>query len=349
MSLIIKLNNFRLIGSRAFSFILLLTLLNCGAVTKKHTIQYTDGYGNPVSLFSVEKGSGIPVILIHGNSFDHTVWKKQFESDQLKNYRLIAYDLRGHGKSIHFNEPLNYKNQYSLKLHAEDLSAVLKYYGLKEAILVGWSLGGNITLHYLSNHFQPPVKQALIFGTTPSFGASGEKQFPGGLPNLSGYFLKEFFLNRTPTQEAIRAFSRAAIQKSSDSGDLLSDDEILYFSRVVASTDGYARIGVTDGLKEMVADLTDGKLDMNSVTYDSYNFSQVELISKIQRIGTPVRVILSSNDFFSMDQVKYLEKLNPEKISISQPYRVGHAVFYSEPELFHDELNKLIASSIKSK
>jgi 3-oxoadipate enol-lactonase len=94
---------------------------------------------DPVQLSFVEYGSGTPVLLVHGFPLDHTIWGEQI--NDLQNIcRVIAPDLRGHGKS-----PAP-EGAYSVDVMAKDLMALLDRIGVQKAIWVGHSMGGYITM-----------------------------------------------------------------------------------------------------------------------------------------------------------------------------------------------------------
>lgn len=63
-----------------------------------------------ISLYYQEKGSGTPFILLHGNSEDGNYFKSQIDFFS-NNYRMIAVDTRGHGKSPRGNAPFT-MNQF---------------------------------------------------------------------------------------------------------------------------------------------------------------------------------------------------------------------------------------------
>ncbi|WP_408011383.1 alpha/beta fold hydrolase [Pseudalkalibacillus sp. A8] len=92
-----------------------------------------------------ERGTGEPLILIHGVGLDYTMWQMQMEklSDQ---FRVIAYDMIGHGGSEHPPAP------YSLSQFVEQLAMLLDYLQIEKAHLVGFSMGGMVaqafTLEY---------------------------------------------------------------------------------------------------------------------------------------------------------------------------------------------------------
>ncbi|WP_281225896.1 class A beta-lactamase-related serine hydrolase [Flavobacterium aquiphilum] len=95
-------------------------------------------------LYYEELGNGVPVIFIHGHSFDHSEWDPQF-FEFAKKYRVIRYDCRGYGYSDKPKEDLAF-------LHADDLLKLMNRLKIKKAHLVGLSMGGFIATDFLALH-----------------------------------------------------------------------------------------------------------------------------------------------------------------------------------------------------
>jgi pimeloyl-ACP methyl ester carboxylesterase len=93
-------------------------------------------------IYYEESGQGEPVIFIHGHSLDHTMWDTQFYELE-KNYRVIRYDLRGYGISSMPDENRHF-------LHANDLAQLMDNLEIKEAHIIGLSLGGFISTDMLA-------------------------------------------------------------------------------------------------------------------------------------------------------------------------------------------------------
>ncbi|MEI8019464.1 MAG: alpha/beta hydrolase [Schlesneria sp.] len=90
-------------------------------------------------LFWTSAGSGDPLVLIHGGHFDHRIWEQQIDAFS-PYYRVIAYDVRGFGKS-----------SPQLKPHQAhvDLCELLHGLGIAGPVhLVGLSLGGRIAVDF---------------------------------------------------------------------------------------------------------------------------------------------------------------------------------------------------------
>jgi len=85
--------------------------------------------------------SGQEILFIHGFSQASLSWQRQVESDLAKEFRMITYDLRGHGNSDKPLQPAKYREA---KAWADEVQAVIERANLKRPVLVGWSYGGRV-------------------------------------------------------------------------------------------------------------------------------------------------------------------------------------------------------------
>ncbi len=90
---------------------------------------------------------GPAVILIHGLLGSRLDWAAQLASPDLRRYRLITYDLRGHGLS---GKPAGAEPYRDGRRWADDLAAVMRGSHASKPVLVGWSLGGVVISNYLA-------------------------------------------------------------------------------------------------------------------------------------------------------------------------------------------------------
>lgn len=88
---------------------------------------------------TIERGSGFPLVLLHGNSECAQDFSAQLNYFS-KDYRVIAVDTRGHGASPRGTAP------FTLEQFAEDLKRLLDRLSLRRVHLLGFSDGGNIAL-----------------------------------------------------------------------------------------------------------------------------------------------------------------------------------------------------------
>ena len=129
-----------------------LTLVLIGVATYLYQLLCKTGEffeANGVRLHYVQAGKGTPVILVHGLAFNHAAeWKLPRVFQRLsKRYCVIAFDNRGHGKSDKPYDP----SQYGLEL-VEDVVRLMDHLAIAKAHVVGYSLGGFITLRLALSH-----------------------------------------------------------------------------------------------------------------------------------------------------------------------------------------------------
>jgi pimeloyl-ACP methyl ester carboxylesterase len=93
-----------------------------------------------------ERGSGAPLLLVHGFPLDHTMWRSQIEALSA-GHRVIAPDLRGFGSSSPSGDVL------SMESHADDLAKLLDALGVdRPIVLCGLSMGGYIAWQFAARH-----------------------------------------------------------------------------------------------------------------------------------------------------------------------------------------------------
>jgi len=97
-------------------------------------------WGNP---------QGPEILLIHGFAQSHMSWIRQVKSDLAKDFRIITYDLRGHGNS---DKPLDKAPYHDNKAWGDEVKAVMDAAGLKRPVLVGWSYAGRVISDYVTTH-----------------------------------------------------------------------------------------------------------------------------------------------------------------------------------------------------
>ncbi|WP_409014783.1 alpha/beta fold hydrolase [Caballeronia sp. LP006] len=126
------------------------------AEEKSYTVNAPDG----VALAVQESGNpdGPAVVLIHGLLGSRLNWDAQVKSARLKGYRLITYDMRGHGRS---GKPTNADAYTDGRRWADDLATVIETSHARKPVLVGWSLGGAVISNYLAAYGDGKIAGAV--------------------------------------------------------------------------------------------------------------------------------------------------------------------------------------------
>jgi non-heme chloroperoxidase len=173
---------------------------------KVHTVR--GGGGLRLHVREWGRADGPPILFIHGLSQNHLCWVKQYASSLAEEFRLVAYDLRGHGMSEAPLEPEHYTDG---RLWADDVAAIIDELGLAQPVLVGWSYGPFVICDYVRAHGQDRIAAINFVEGAVKLGeaAFGTLIGPGFLDNFAGMVADDL-----PTNiQAMRSFVRACIVK----------------------------------------------------------------------------------------------------------------------------------------
>lgn len=182
------------------------------------TENYTSISVNGVAISYEDSGTGsIPVIFIHGFPFDKSSWQSQMEFLKTK-CRVIAYDIRGFGKSDAGKEKL------SIELFADDLIKFMDNLGIKKAIVCGLSMGGYILLNAISRY--PEKFEAIILCDTQCIADTDEVRekrnksidliMKDGLMGYTVAFIKNIFYDESleTKKEAVEKIKNTILSTS---------------------------------------------------------------------------------------------------------------------------------------
>ncbi|GAA5196512.1 alpha/beta hydrolase [Rugosimonospora acidiphila] len=130
--------------------------------------------GDETSLYYRDWGQGRPVVLLASQGLSSGMWQHLMSGLVDAGFRCLAYDRRGHGRS---DEP---RDGYDFDTLADDLAALMSHVDVREATLVGHSMGGAEIVRYLTRHGSQRVSRiALVSATLPFLLRTDEN--PGGI------------------------------------------------------------------------------------------------------------------------------------------------------------------------
>src|SRR5947207_13851586 len=116
-----------------------------------------------IDLYYEDHGSGRPVVLIHGYPLSGRAWDKQIPVLLEHGHRVITYDRRGFGKS---SQPTT---GYDYDTFANDLHTLLETLDLRDATLVGHSMGTGEVTRYLGHFGSARVARGVLVSPIPPF------------------------------------------------------------------------------------------------------------------------------------------------------------------------------------
>lgn len=136
------------------------------------------GGGLHLTVYETGNAAGPSIVFIHGFTANYLTWVHQLSGSLANEFRLVAYDLRGHGASEKPLDPANYTDG---TLWADDLNALIQAKHLTRPILVGWSYGGYIISDYIRKYGDRAIGGIVFL-------AAVTKQ---GTPEATGYLTSD--------------------------------------------------------------------------------------------------------------------------------------------------------------
>lgn len=116
-----------------------------------------------IEIYYEDHGSGRPVVLVHGYPLNGHSWERQERELLVAGRRVITYDRRGFGQS---SQPTV---GYDYDTFAGDLNALIEHLDLRDADLVGFSMGTGEVSRYLGRYGSARVRRAALLGVIPPF------------------------------------------------------------------------------------------------------------------------------------------------------------------------------------
>ena len=194
---------------------------------------------------AVVGGAGPTVVLSHGYGLSLREWNVVWGLFLGAGYRAIAFDHRGHGRSTVGSEGLGSRQM------ADDYRAVLEHFDVRDAVLVGHSTGGFLSVVFMLNHPEEASRRlrgAVLFAATASNVLEGAPQNRLQVPLIRAGVIQRIARTETygmlwgaaihgenPSPASVRAFCRLFSERSH--GDLLPILDAL------AREDYYGRLG----------------------------------------------------------------------------------------------------------
>jgi 2-succinyl-6-hydroxy-2,4-cyclohexadiene-1-carboxylate synthase len=109
----------------------------------------------------VEAGKGLPLVLLHGFTGSSENWLPYLQRFTAQ-YRVLAVDLLGHGKTDSPADPVRYQMDYA----SADLISIFDSFGLDRPVLLGYSMGGRLALH-VGVHYPQKLRGLILESASP--------------------------------------------------------------------------------------------------------------------------------------------------------------------------------------
>ena len=180
---------------------------------RARTVRGGGGLGLHVREWGPEDGP--PIVFVHGWSQNHLCWTRQVESSLAQEFRLVAFDLRGHGMS---EAPLEPERYTDAGLWADDLRAILDELELVRPVLVGWSYGAFVICDYIRLRGQERIAAIDFVEGVTKLGETAFGTFIG--PGFLDHFVDATSEDLPTSIRAMRSFVRTCLVAP------VSDDDV---------------------------------------------------------------------------------------------------------------------------
>jgi non-heme chloroperoxidase len=270
--------------------------------TGKARAEYIEVEPN-VRLHITDAGEGRPIVLIHGWPLSDEMYEYQYNALIKANFRAIGITLRGFGKS---DKPYGV---YNYDIFARDIKNVLSTLDIKDAVLVGFSMGGSIAIRYISKYNGAHVSGLALCGAAVPLWTQ-RKDFKYNFP-------------KSAVDELIELNGK-------DRPKLLSD-----FAKIFSATETSLSKGIGRWLNGI------------SLSASSYATAQclialrdTDLRPDMKKIIIPTVIMHGKKDkICSFDLAKQMKLGIPDsKLVIFK--KSGHSLFLEETDKFNSELIK---------
>lgn len=243
------------------------------------------------------------ILFIHGWPLSHKAYEYQVNEFSKKGYRCIAIDLRGFGDS---DKPAC---GYSYNDFAEDVRSIIKALDLRDITLVGHSMGGAISIRYLSKYDGYGVSRLVLLGAaSPRWTQKGDWKYGYTIEEVN-QFISDTYKDRP---KMLRGITESFFLKQ------ISKPFFDWFMGICLKASGWATAQALESLRDE------------------------EEFDDLPKINVPTLILHGVQD--EICSYKFAEYMKKE-ISNSKLVTLnccGHGLFYEDKEKVNMEIDKFI-------
>lgn len=285
------------------------------AQTKEGTTKSYDG----TRIWYRSIGFGTPIVCCNGLGCS-TFYFNYVENYFKRNYQVITWDYRGHGKS----DPPAKRQNHTIHSLLEDLKAVLRALEISKAIMIGHSMGTQVVYEYYSRY--PKSCIALI----PSFGT-----FERPMDTFMNFPLSKYFF------EVIYTFNHLFPKVSNLIGTLMVKNP--FWFHVGGFLNMMKPLLVDKAIMKQYVDhiINVDPIFLSELTREMQAHTAEESLKKIK---IPTLILGAEDDTFTP---VWLSKKMHHLIPNSQLFivkKASHVAFVEQPELINLRIEKFINS-----
>jgi pimeloyl-ACP methyl ester carboxylesterase len=167
---------------------------------------------NGLKMYYEIHGQGDPVVLLHGAFMTITNNWTEMIAQLSKGRQVIAVEMQGHGRTADINRDFSYENL------ADDIAALLDYLKIKQADVLGYSMGGGVAMQLAIRH---PERVRKVVSISAVYRSDGfVKEGIEALPRLEarmfiGSPIETEYKKLSPTPDQFETFVKHVVQLAS--------------------------------------------------------------------------------------------------------------------------------------
>ena len=259
------------------------------------------------TLWYEERGTGCPLVLVHGWCMSSAVWKYQFDG-LADSFRLLAPDLRGHGRSGEVAANLSFDS------FAEDLIDLFDCLELARAVLLGWSMGAQIALQAYAG-LSGRLAGLVLVSATPRFTATDDFLHALVGKEAGGMRIK---VQRNTRRALDDFFSRLFAEGELESNSLAQ--EIIQLLSTISAPDTSVVLEALDSL------------------------SRADMRHRLAAIAIPTLIVNGAQDRICLPQASAYLKTNITDAEQTVFHDCGHTPFLTYSDKFNAEIFRFARS-----
>ncbi len=266
------------------------------------TVETDDG----AIIYYQVRGSGLPLVFVHGWAMSGSFWKKQMDGLSGR-YRVIAIDLRAHGNSSKI------MHGHTIPRYAGDVRTVMRTLDLENATLIGWSLGGPVVLSYWEQFGSDGIRALGLVDISP---------FPFSPADWNSHGMKNY------NYDNMNAFLLALAENRREA-------TTAFINRMFRS--GQAGPELEWMLAESLKTPTSAAIAIYS-DYLMRDYSEI-----LNTIDIPVVIFAADSQIFprSIETAKYMNS-KIRNSTLVPVENAGHLLFYENSEKFNSALTDFL-------
>ena len=262
---------------------------------------------NGIEIYYEDHGQGVPILFCHEFAGDHRSWAPQVQF-LARRYRTITYSARGY----HPSTVPTADADYSEEANVEDAYELLRFLGIRQAHIVGLSMGGNVAIKLGLAH--PDACLSLV-AAGAGFGSVNPEEFRANARETADLF------ERIGMEQAAETYGRGPSRLRFEQKDPLGFAQMLTYLAQHSTTGSVMTMRNVQGKRKTLYEVAD----------------------QLPGLDVPTLIIAGDEDELALEPALLMKREIPNSGLLIVP-KTGHTVNLEEPALFNQAVFDFISA-----